>query len=115
MPAFETFQYKFDFPESKSQLLSQLDTGKLEIFRASVWPQGHGPTDYEKWKKSTENYKVNTAINFCEIHSLNRQVHPCKIKFSKRFCNSLPLVYLFIYFFASLAKQINFQFSLTCV
>ena len=30
--------------------------------RASVWPQGHAPTNFEKWKNTQENYKVMFII-----------------------------------------------------
>lgn len=64
VPAFETYQYKLEFPETKPQLLSMLDKGKLEMFRESVWPQGHAPTDYEQWKRSDENYKISWQADY---------------------------------------------------
>ena len=64
VPAFETYHYKFDFPQTKSSLLSYLRSGELVTFRASEWPAGHAPTDFERWKKSEENYKVSWQPDF---------------------------------------------------
>lgn len=59
VPAFENLQYKFDFPSSKAELLQHLNLGSISMFRDQIWPQGHSPTDYSKWKISTKSYKVD--------------------------------------------------------
>lgn len=59
IPAFENLQYKFDFPLSKAELLKQINLGSISMFREQIWPQGHAPTQYGKWKVSTKPYKVD--------------------------------------------------------
>lgn len=58
IPAFENLQYKFDFPSTKAELLKQMNIGSISMFREQIWPQGHSPTEYSKWKVSTRPYRV---------------------------------------------------------
>ncbi|XP_027605945.1 LARGE xylosyl- and glucuronyltransferase 2 isoform X1 [Pipra filicauda] len=58
VPAFETLHYRLTFPKSKAELLSMLDMGSLYTFRYHVWPKGHAPTDYAKWRTATVPYRV---------------------------------------------------------
>ena len=64
VPAFETQRYRFTFPSSKAELLSMLDMGTLFTFRYHVWPQGHAPTNFPKWRTATTPYKVNWEHDF---------------------------------------------------
>eukprot|EP00795_Rhopilema_esculentum_P011669 gene11669-21919_t len=64
VPAFETFQYKLDFPSSKEKLLELLDSGILTTFRHSVWPQGHAATDFKRWRSENNNYKIKWQRDF---------------------------------------------------
>ena len=64
VPAFETQRYRFTFPTSKAELLSMLDMGTLFTFRYHVWPQGHAPTNFAKWRTATTPYKVNWDHDF---------------------------------------------------
>lgn len=85
VPAFETLRYRLSFPKSKAELLSMLDMGTLYTFRypASalapralltditscfsryhVWPKGHAPTDYAKWRTATTPYQVDWEPDF---------------------------------------------------
>ncbi|XP_066490805.1 xylosyl- and glucuronyltransferase LARGE2 isoform X2 [Tiliqua scincoides] len=64
VPAFETLHYRLTFPKSKAELLSMLDMGSLYTFRYHVWPQGHAPTDYAKWRTATVPYQVNWQPHF---------------------------------------------------
>lgn len=57
VPAFETQRYRFKFPKTKAELLTMLDLGILLTFRYHVWPKGHAPTDFQKWRTATKPYK----------------------------------------------------------
>ncbi|XP_015682531.1 LARGE xylosyl- and glucuronyltransferase 2 isoform X1 [Protobothrops mucrosquamatus] len=64
VPAFETLHYRLNFPKSKAELLTMLDMGSLYTFRYHVWPQGHAPTDYAKWRTATVPYRVEWQPQF---------------------------------------------------
>ncbi|XP_043961051.1 LARGE xylosyl- and glucuronyltransferase 2 [Gambusia affinis] len=64
VPAFETLRYRLSFPKSKAELLSMLDMGTLYTFRYHVWPKGHAPTNYAKWRTATTPYKVEWESDF---------------------------------------------------
>ncbi|XP_008284855.1 xylosyl- and glucuronyltransferase LARGE2s [Stegastes partitus] len=64
VPAFETLRYRLSFPKSKAELLSMLDMGTLYTFRYHVWPKGHSPTNYAKWRTATTPYKVEWEPDF---------------------------------------------------
>ncbi|XP_076012141.1 xylosyl- and glucuronyltransferase LARGE2s [Genypterus blacodes] len=64
VPAFETLRYRLSFPKSKTELLSMLDMGTLYTFRYHVWPKGHSPTNYAKWRTATTPYKVEWEPDF---------------------------------------------------
>ncbi|XP_031172130.1 LARGE xylosyl- and glucuronyltransferase 2 isoform X1 [Sander lucioperca] len=64
VPAFETLRYRLSFPKSKAELLSMLDMGALYTFRYHVWPKGHAPTNYAKWRTATTPYKVEWEPDF---------------------------------------------------
>lgn len=64
VPAFETLRYRLTFPKSKAELLSMLDVGTLYTFRYHVWPKGHAPTNYAKWRTATTPYKVEWESDF---------------------------------------------------
>ncbi|XP_075871060.1 xylosyl- and glucuronyltransferase LARGE2s [Nelusetta ayraudi] len=64
VPAFETLRYRLSFPKSKAELLSMLDMGTLYTFRYHVWPKGHAPTDYAKWRTATTAYRVDWEPDF---------------------------------------------------
>ncbi|XP_074853653.1 xylosyl- and glucuronyltransferase LARGE2 isoform X1 [Carettochelys insculpta] len=64
VPAFETLRYRLAFPKSKAELLSMLDMGSLYTFRYHVWPKGHAPTDYAKWRTATVPYRVAWQPDF---------------------------------------------------
>ena len=59
VPAFETQRYKIDFPKSKTELNEMLNVGILYTFRFHVWPNGHKPTDYQKFFQATKPYNVS--------------------------------------------------------
>ncbi|CDH52704.1 glycosyltransferase family 49 protein [Lichtheimia corymbifera JMRC:FSU:9682] len=67
VPAFE-FNLQDDgldwrtFPTTKSDLLQEVESGKLDMFHKS-WLRGHGSTNYTKWYASEDLYKV-TDYNF---------------------------------------------------
>lgn len=64
IPAFETLLYRMPFPKSKAALIQMLDDNKVYTFRYHVWPRGHAPTDFVKWRTSTAPYKVKWAADF---------------------------------------------------
>ncbi|KAG0171264.1 hypothetical protein DFQ28_002503 [Apophysomyces sp. BC1034] len=45
------------FPTTKTDLMAQVDQGKLDMFHKS-WVKGHGSTDYDHWYTTAEKYKV---------------------------------------------------------
>ncbi|KAM8971448.1 xylosyl- and glucuronyltransferase LARGE2 isoform 3-T3 [Sarcophilus harrisii] len=64
VPAFETLRYRLSFPTSKAELLSLLDDGSLYTFRYHVWPRGHEPTDYARWREARAPYRVEWAADY---------------------------------------------------
>ncbi|XP_078334366.1 xylosyl- and glucuronyltransferase LARGE1-like [Crassostrea virginica] len=58
VPAFETQRYRLEFPSSKAELLDKLDKEEIFTFRYDVWPQGHLPTNYTKWRAASSMYTV---------------------------------------------------------
>ncbi|TNN29610.1 Glycosyltransferase-like protein LARGE2 [Liparis tanakae] len=64
VPAFETLRYRLSFPKSKEELLSMLDMGTLYTFRYHVWPRGHAPTDYARWRLAAAPYPVAWEADF---------------------------------------------------
>ncbi|XP_046841650.1 LARGE xylosyl- and glucuronyltransferase 2-like isoform X2 [Xenia sp. Carnegie-2017] len=58
VPAFETLRYKMSVPKTKAELLSKMDEGLLYTFRYHVWPKGHAPTNYGKWRTAIKPYKA---------------------------------------------------------
>ena len=65
VPAFETERYRSDdLPDSKADLLKQLDVGEIITFRGRVWPQGHEATNFQKWRGSTQPYTVKWNTDF---------------------------------------------------
>ncbi|XP_041911115.1 LARGE xylosyl- and glucuronyltransferase 2 isoform X3 [Arvicola amphibius] len=64
VPAFETLHYRFNFPNSKAELLTLLDAGSLYTFRYHEWPQGHAPTDYARWREAQAPYRVQWAADY---------------------------------------------------
>jgi len=41
-----------------------LDMGQLFTFRFHVWPKGHSPTNYAKWRTATTPYRVGWEQDF---------------------------------------------------
>ena len=64
VPAFETFYYGADFPNSKSQLLMMLRDRILFPFKSIEWKLGHNQTDYERWKRAKRPYTVKWVERF---------------------------------------------------
>jgi len=73
VPAFESSQYKFEFPTSKAELERQLNLGSVMMFRAQIWPRGHAPTNYAKWRVSTKPYAVQWQPDYEPFIVTNRQ------------------------------------------
>ncbi|XP_065194586.1 xylosyl- and glucuronyltransferase LARGE2s-like [Sycon ciliatum] len=65
VPAFEILNYRTrDFPKSKSALIRMMDQEQVFSFHYHVWPQGHAPTDFKRWRTSTAPYRVKWAASF---------------------------------------------------
>lgn len=64
VPAFETQAYRSRFPKSKLELLQMIDNKVIFTFRHDVWPPGHSPTNYDKWRTSKTPYIVIIKIIF---------------------------------------------------
>ncbi|XP_049746936.1 xylosyl- and glucuronyltransferase LARGE2 isoform X2 [Elephas maximus indicus] len=64
VPAFESLHYHLSFPTSKAELLALLDAGSLHTFRYDVWPRGHTPTDYARWREAQAPYQVQWAADY---------------------------------------------------
>ncbi|XP_007944753.1 LARGE xylosyl- and glucuronyltransferase 2 [Orycteropus afer afer] len=64
VPAFESLHYRLSFPASKAELLALLDAGSLYTFRYHVWPRGHAPTDYARWREAQAPYRVQWAADY---------------------------------------------------
>ena len=61
LPAFEATCGidAYAFPANKSQLARQYFSERsVTAFRSTVWPQGHSPTNYARWFKSSQSYRV---------------------------------------------------------
>ncbi len=69
IPAFETAQYRFKMPSDKRELIRQWDIGAVTTFREVVWPKGHAPTDYDKWRVADEPYIINWQEGVCVVMS----------------------------------------------
>lgn len=81
VPAFETQEYKFEFPKDKKGLIQQLDQRKVSEFREQIWPEGHKQTNIEKWKTSSSNYEVDWARAYEPFIVVHRDVP----RFDERF------------------------------
>lgn len=64
VPVFENLLYKFDFPNSKSELLTGMNMGSISMFRDQIWPQGQAPTDYVRWRVATRPYEVEWRLEY---------------------------------------------------
>lgn len=64
IPAFETRQYKAKIPESKAELISQMDNKEIFIFRYDTYARGHKPTDFPRWFNESESYQVKWKWGF---------------------------------------------------
>lgn len=59
IPAFEMIDTTtIHVPNTKSELLSLIQIGNIQIFRQNIWNQGHAAMDFNKWKNSNEPYLV---------------------------------------------------------
>ncbi|KAI2804333.1 hypothetical protein RDWZM_007773 [Blomia tropicalis] len=64
VPAFETLLYRIPFPKNKAELLNMLNYGTLFTFRYHVWPQGHAPSNFAKWRTATTPYRIKWEPDF---------------------------------------------------
>jgi len=81
IPAFESLQYKFDYPMSKSELITRLNLGSISVFRDQIWPRGQAQTDYFRWRASTTMYRVEWKPEYEPFIVTGKNA----IKFDERF------------------------------
>uniref|UniRef100_A0A0M3JTP4 Glycosyltransferase-like protein LARGE (inferred by orthology to a C. elegans protein) n=1 Tax=Anisakis simplex TaxID=6269 RepID=A0A0M3JTP4_ANISI len=63
--AFESKLYRnIIVPNTKSNLLSFLDNGQIQIFRQDVWKKGHFATDYDFWRNTDFEYSVTWRTDY---------------------------------------------------
>lgn len=64
VPAFETQDYSFKFPQNKSQAVAQYDSGTIFGFRTNVFLKGHGATNFARWRNTSEPYEIKWEDGF---------------------------------------------------
>lgn len=64
VPAFESQRYRTSLPKNKKELLQMLDSKSVFTFRYDVWPVGHSPVNYQKWRTASTPYKVKWQPDF---------------------------------------------------
>lgn len=82
VPAFETFLYRVDFPQNKSQLLDMISKGKISSFRADVWSKGHRATDFERWCTAIAPYRVKWQEDYEPYVVVRSSVTPYDTRFA---------------------------------
>lgn len=58
VPAFEVQNFAIAIPKVKKDLLTALAEKTVVPFLSSVWPSGHSPTNYDRWRDAIEPYQV---------------------------------------------------------
>lgn len=81
IPAFETLQYRFEFPNNKAELLTQLNLGSISTFREQIWPKGHSATDYSRWRVATKAYTIDWEPDYEPFIVVNKDA----VRFDERF------------------------------
>ncbi len=64
VPAFEAKTSTVSVPKTKPDLLLEMDRGTIAPSYLDVFPKGHGPTQFEKWKKYSVPYQVMYADGY---------------------------------------------------
>ncbi|EFO26269.1 glycosyl transferase family 8 protein [Loa loa] len=65
VPAFEYTGNRVPaVPLTKNELLRELDARRMQIFRRSVWIQGHAATDYDRWRHADQEYSVSWKADY---------------------------------------------------
>lgn len=82
VPAFEKIHYGNDIPQTKSDLMSDWDSGSILPFRSYLWPEGHRSTNYTKWRRSFDHYQVEWTKNYEPYVVVSKSVCP---NYDKRF------------------------------
>jgi glycosyltransferase-like protein LARGE len=75
IPAFESLQYRLEFPHDKQTLLKmlQLKLG-IQIFRQDIWENGHSAVNYDKWYQASNPYKISWVPDFEPYITVHRNV-----------------------------------------
>ncbi|CAJ0575796.1 unnamed protein product, partial [Mesorhabditis spiculigera] len=64
VPAFEMNRTGTSELLDKEELLKEWDLGNVQRFRSDVWPQGHAPTNYSRWRESGAQYATSWAQDY---------------------------------------------------
>lgn len=66
VPALESEHYRpaSSDPLTKVEVLKLMDLGEILTFRSNVWPQGHAPTNFPRWRTATLPYQVRWKEDF---------------------------------------------------
>lgn len=60
VPAFEYTSNRVPpVPPTKNELLVELDTRRVQIFRRNAWIRGHAATNYDRWRHANQEYPVS--------------------------------------------------------
>ncbi|KAM3726968.1 Xylosyl- and glucuronyltransferase LARGE2s [Dirofilaria immitis] len=51
-------------PQTKNDLLIELDAQRMQIFRQNLWIQGHAATDYDRWRHAEKEYSVSWRTDY---------------------------------------------------
>lgn len=76
VPAFESDSYKIDMPANKSEVLQEVDAGRLRVFRVREIVTGHRATRFDQWREAIEPYYVSWESDFEPYVLLNRSDTP---------------------------------------
>ncbi|VDM96748.1 unnamed protein product [Thelazia callipaeda] len=59
VPAFEYIGSGIPIvPETKNDLLLEIDKRRMQIFRQEIWIQGHAATNYSHWRYAEQEYSI---------------------------------------------------------
>ena len=81
VPAFESLQYRFDYPIDKQTLVKSIEEGGIATFRHKIWEKGHSATNYNKWYDASSPFKINWAPDYEPYVVVSRDIP----RFDERF------------------------------
>eukprot|EP01097_Dermamoeba_algensis_P004331 TRINITY_DN2856_c0_g1_i1.p1 TRINITY_DN2856_c0_g1~~TRINITY_DN2856_c0_g1_i1.p1 ORF type:complete len:683 (+),score=125.62 TRINITY_DN2856_c0_g1_i1:53-2101(+) len=57
-PAFEMDDFSHQLPRTKDEMLQLVKANKTRQVHKTKWFPAHGPTNYEKWYRTSQNYEI---------------------------------------------------------